>query len=479
MNGTDAIAELGLDASGFNREIDSAIKKLSLLTAGAIDVNKSLATMAITVGIALATAIYKSRQESERLNSILIDLKKNDPFGEMAISAGKLEGRIKTINEEIAKMDNEGVGEALFRTFVTEPFGQGSKGMSPEEREAARDRQRQELREQEAAYIARITAKQAELTQILYLQLKGEKEQADLLRVHLEYREKIARAVEAGNGPLAAQLKTEEKITQELVKQAALKKEQEAEAAEGDANYDAAKKGSDENFKRIEEQKREQADEKAEGDANYQQAAADRNKARVDEMSAIQADEAAEGDANYQQARSDRQKSIADAERRRQLSNELTVMDLSRRGNKTAARKEDRAQYYDDKIRDAIRRGDRGEEELLRKEANAEQAKFDVEESNKTAADRREERAAGRTTDRDEAQAKAQNKDLDDRLERGARGDKNSRLEQRREENDRTKQRQAQQEKIRDAKEDEGGAGYGKTDRGYLLDIRNALQPKD
>jgi len=473
----DAIGSLGLETSEFDKATEHAISQLTSLGKEALVVTGNLAALALVVGGTLAKGIYDSRQRAKELNEELQAIKNSNPFGRAVDDVGMLEGKIKSLNAEIQKMDNEGVGERIFR-FIGSAHLLGGSGFDASEAE-------QEARRAEAAKaiedaMQRLGVREQKNLEVLKLQLAGRKEEAEILKNQLEWQDKIAKAADSGNGIKAVALKHEMQISEEMIRQKYALEEQE----------------------RIRKEINEQAYKAQQDEIEFQKSIADENK-RFDDEKLKQKADAAKAERKLdeelaEQKQKDLRKQIDDGNRlyledlerkkkqaienRRivdELVGESTVTDLRRRGNSTSARREETNQEYDRKIKEAIRNGNTEGEALLRRQQNAANADYDVEESNKTARERRMERTAGRQRESDEAKARRQNADLDNRLANGARGDKNSRLEQRREENMRNAQRANQQEALRGKGPDNRDpVALMKEGNELLKDIKSRLEPE-
>lgn len=477
---SDQIGDLGLRTAEFDAATDRAISQLTELGKEAALVTGNLLAMAAVAGGVLAKGIYDSRQRAKELEETLRHIENSNPFGDKLTSLGEFEAKLKSINAEIKKLDDGSIGDRIF-DFIGSAHLVGGEGFDAklEEMENARIRFAKEYEDTLKA----IGQRQRENTQVLQLQLDKDEQGATLLKIHLEYREKIGKAIKDGNGDLAVALRQEELITQELAKQVALNKTKFI-SQEDTKDFDKQKADDNDAFDK------EKAEKKAAREKTLRQDNADFQKQLQeddDEFAKGKDAELQKTAKTYEQIEASRKRANADDRKQRsendrinsQVQNDLTVQDLARRGNKTSANKERQAQEDQKKILDAVRRGDTEGEDLARKEANVNQADFDVAEAQKTPSDRRAERAAGRKRESDEVKAKQQKDDLDKRIDDGARGDKDSRIEQRREERDREKQRGQDTEDARNGKVPEPEKGYGQTDRQYLKGIYDALQPKN
>lgn len=520
---SDLLGEIGLDTKDIEGALGRVSQKLTMMAVNANDASSAMTLGLLATTAKLAEGLIEAADAAKKFNDEVTRISTNAASGGIK-SISELERGIKDTDVAIKELTkSKSALDAAFQ-YVASSHLLGGAGY--DEVIKRQDEQLKNLQRSRAAFDKQIGEALDQTNKVLEQQINHEDELAALKKNEIKYTEQINALRKQGLSDAADGLTVEMKLTAELIKQNALyndpvRKATSAKAEEEARNAIGADVGDERNKQIIDDREADKKqklidDQRAFDAAQYQEFLASKdveNQIKSDfeseEFKKFRAGRDAENQGKtdfeseeYKKFRSNKDAdnqekadfelaeykkflSNQDAKKRafaaenKELQGELTVTDLARRGNLTKAGEEKTAQDFDRKIRDAIRSGNKDGEEILRKQANAAQAGFDVEDSKKSPLTRSAERAAGRATVRDEANADRQNRDLDDRLARGAKGDKDSRLEQRREENARNANRAAGQEDTRKGLDDADDKGYGKTDRGFLREIRDALKPKD
>jgi len=210
------IAELGLGVGTFNSAVDSAVDRLKDLATEAALTTGNFVAMAAVIGGTVVSAIVSAKKEMEGLEQTLRDIKSNNPFNDQLVSVQEMEKRVKSLRAEIEKIDSESYFNRVGR-FIGSSHILGGKGFdeSEEKRAALRESEANEIENN----LQRIANREARQLEVLNAQLAGEKQVADELKIQLEYNEKIAKAIESQNGPLAAVLAKERDRNLELSRQ--------------------------------------------------------------------------------------------------------------------------------------------------------------------------------------------------------------------------------------------------------------------
>jgi len=500
----DQIGALGLDVGDFSNAVDGAISRLTSLATTAVTTTGNIAGLAAITAGALVTAVYQSKKAVEELNASFQEIKASTAFNDQLTSVGQMEGAIKKLNEEISKIDNESYFERVGR-FVGSAHILGGEGFdkSEEDQEKARAARAAEIE----ALLSRIAKKEKDQLDVMVLQRDNQKEDAELLKNELEYKNKIAKANEAGNGQLAAVLAKEKEITEELIKQKYARErasvtsniasdqakaaidtvlnDQKNQDALNDREADAQQKLIDDQREADRKQYQEhlvQIDNEGRAikenmDAEYQRwlAEQDKKEERLKQLRGDQANQERimrEADAKEIERYNQEQKRKR-LEAAREILQETIAMERARMGNQTEAR---RRKMEDDYIRRIEENAD-NPKAVAELKAQRDQARrdFGVEEMNKSSSQRRAERDADRKRQRDYDRLDKQNAELDRRIDSGVRGSEGSAIERRRLEranNTLNENRSRRAQNIGQFK------GYSQADSKNIADIAAAFRAK-
>lgn len=498
----DQIGQLGLDLSDFDRAVNQAIENMATLGAEAAFASGNLAAMAVVAGGVLAAGIYKSRQMAEELNQTLQDIKNSNAFDNQYVSVSNLENRLKQLNAEIKKMDESGVGERIFKVLGNARILGGTGRIDDVDK--ADDEARAKFYKEIEETANRIGKKQEDQTRIIQLQAKGMDQEADLLKNQLKYREQIGSALEKGQGMLAYNLAKEKQITDEIIRQKYAK--------------DAAGPSYQENLRRVDRETQDQRDSDAkqmqeqrvrlDKEARMQREFDERqvqeNRVRQDNegrelrenmedeykkwlvnednkkriSAEIRADTSAKvREENEKEAQAmDREETLR-LKRNKEITAEIRQQTIeierARMGNQTQARRRSMEDEFIRKI--AQNAGNPQAIAELEEQRNQMRQDLDIEEMNKSSAQRRAERAQDRRRGRDERRLDNRNAELDRRLDRGARGSENSELERRRLERASNSLNQTRQRRALAMEEYKG---FGSADSKNLSEIAAAYRAK-
>lgn len=482
----DDIATLGIDTNIFEQRMESAVQRMTELGTEALVVTGRLAGMAAIAAGALAIGIHQANKRAEELENTLRDIEGLDPLNTAMTSVSEFQSRLKTVRQELEKLDKIDIQTKIFdfvsSANILKPLGGKGGGYERvlNEQETARNRL---LKEQDDIH-RDITSKTMARVEILNRQLDGDKEGASLLKNQLEYKEKIGAAMREGNGFLAEALAKEEKVTEELIKQEGAKKramslsedvaEQAKNAVDSLLNDKKnaqiiADREADKEEKRIEQLRDFEADQYQDFLRQKDRDAQDQREHEADQYQEWLRERERQQNAHLERMREN-------AKRNNELGEMAVEESLSDSGNQTAASRERVRNDYARDIQAEREKGNEPGARLLEREMQERLDELAGQEANKTPAQRRAERAAGRKNNRDKERGRNYNADLDDRIDRGARGDENSSIEQRRRERIQEQQFGPSFEEVIGKPDTQ--AGYGPTDRKYLRDILNQLTPK-
>lgn len=216
----DAIGSLGLDTGEFDRSINGVISNLGKVAEKAYTASGSLTSLAAVVGIKIVQSVAAANTELKRFSAELDSIKNKNPFSDTIVSAGELERRIGSLRDEIKKLDNESVGQRIGR-FVGSARIFGGSGF--DDSEEKRDKQRAEAARLLEDNLQKIEKQERLNLQVIELERGGETETAALLKNQIKYREEIGKALEKEQYGRAVTLAHEKKITDEIIKQNALR----------------------------------------------------------------------------------------------------------------------------------------------------------------------------------------------------------------------------------------------------------------
>lgn len=206
----DLIGSLGLDTKDIEQSLDRTSKRLIEMSLVAKAGDASMLALG-AVAIKVATGMYDAYEATKKFN---------EEVSRINSSGGGASRPLKQVQKDIEDTQN------AIKKLTTDPgFFKGAYEnviYGSEEVTKRREAQLDTLQKKLKGF----HQEEAEATQfenrLIQMQLDGQKEAIDLVKTEERYRLLIAEAIAKGNGTLADELREQERLTKELIKQNAL-----------------------------------------------------------------------------------------------------------------------------------------------------------------------------------------------------------------------------------------------------------------
>lgn len=446
------IGALGLDTKDIEAALDRVGKKLGQTAAQTEGLNMAVTAAGAAIAI-WASNVVAAKDRAEQLDKAIEGVARSLSAAEFNTESG-LETRLKEVDALLTKIQGKKPLSDVIIEGVSDFFTGKDRSKEEDETSTMAVKKRQEIEEQLAAKIE-------QQTQLMRLRRMGLEKEADILQAQIKYDEMRVKLAGSMTSARQEALKIQEK---ELLASIEQKHNEDAMAA--------AKKETDkiqkENDKEAEAEVKRAADEEAEDQAHLLKTERDRRAEAV--KAARDAVDAAKKLAEEEKKRLAFNEKIAD-----ELRAQTREMKAALGGNQTAAKREAMENDYDEKIKDAVRRGDTASEIHLKAQRQMERDDLDIEESQKTPRQRAEERKIDRKRKSDKAKADARNAELERRSERGA---KSAQIEDRDKVGTDQKDRAGGVERVRRQGQTPASKGFDEKAAKDLADIAAAFRNK-